>query len=155
MASVRDWRDRLEGKPRIVEELTKINAQIREREGTLRALEENRDKIPADRFEGLRKKNAEDLDELIAQRDPLQREIDDQHLQNLVEKTRIEGELADLEAEQAELERLREIGVLSKADHFRQSTELKMKAESAELQLQACRRLDAQLAPLASPPADA
>jgi hypothetical protein len=150
LGTVRDLRLRVKGKPLIVEELTRAKQRYAMISAKVEALESTRESISPETYDRLARQNQREILAAMKERDRLQARLDRECEENLVKKSEAEANLAALQAQRAELERLLEAGAVDQREFKRRRREIDTEIESAQLRLESVQRVHAFLASEAS-----
>ncbi len=134
--------------PREVRELIKLTAQREQMREQLRALEQSSGDIADETYESLHQQRTGELKVIERKCKRIRAQVAQVHAESLVERKSAEETMAELTARREEMDRLRESGTLSAADHRTRVAPLKIEIESTQLRLAVLERRTARLAPL-------
>jgi serine/threonine protein kinase len=141
MDSARELGERLKGRPKNVEEIALARAQCLEKAAQIKALESTRDQIAPETYESLRAQYEQELASLVEQRAQLQTRLDREYKEMLVEKKRIDDDLAQLKVRHDECEKLFQGGVIDEKEYKRRSREIRAEREQEMMRRDVCARI--------------
>jgi hypothetical protein len=129
---------KLEGRPPIVDRLTRVCGLLEEKNRELEILKKSRNSISGEVFSKLLNKRERELQALIFERDHVQTELNTMWAKKNEEKARHTDHLSDVNYQIAELEKLNEVGALKELELKLQLKPLQAERQDLQVYIDAC-----------------